>query len=80
MLARFANVIFTWLAEYAIDSSKVKIIFQCEDDDTEIRLKSALQQELGRVQWYGDGNQKPLFSELKNIKINGIAMYFPGKF
>ncbi len=78
MLAQFAKLIFVWLSEYQIDSGKVKVIFQCEDDDTEIKLKSALQQELNRIQWYPDN--RVLFSELKEIKVNGIVMYFPGKF
>lgn len=78
MLAQFAKLIFVWLAEYQIDSGKIKIIFQCEDDDIEIKLKSAIQQELNKMQWHG--HERPLFSEISKIQVNGIAMYFPGKF
>lgn len=78
MLGQIAKLVFVWLSEYLIDTAKVKIIFQCEDDETELKLKAALQQDLNKVTWHGD--KRPLFSELKNVQMNGIAMYFPGKF
>lgn len=63
-----------WMRENSVEPSKIKVVFVFEDVETEAALKFHLNKELSQLMF----DKSPvLFSELKNLQLNGIAMYFP---
>ena len=67
LAARF----YAYLNERGIDPNKVKIVLRADDDQTLDHLKFEVSHDLGAMM------QAPvLVSEIKNLKINGLAFSF----
>lgn len=73
MFRDIAARLYHWMRENNVDPDKIKLVFVPEDAATEAALKFHINKELSELSFA----EKPvLFSELQNLKLNGLAMYF----